>query len=494
MRKLSGYGPSLIVLATAMLVLFLGPTAVRHLTYKQTEARRIQAVQRLRNDNILEQINQAYRDIAAFVEPSVVHISARQSAGAPGTVVSTGSGWVYDEDGHIVTNYHVVAGADPIDVQLSSGEIRQAGIVGFDRTTDIAVLKIPGGRLHPAVRADAREAVIQGDLVFAFGSPFDFRFSMSSGIVSGKGRFVGVIRDQRGFGYESFIQVDAAINPGNSGGPLTDFRGRVIGMNTAIATGTQESSLEEGQFAGVGLAIPLEMIEPAVSQIIAKGYVEKGYLGVTGRDLDPVMRQNLGFTGDGVRVHTVEPGTPADEAGVQPYDIITGINEEPVATMTQLQSVISSIPPGGTIELTIWRPDLETKTGQTMNISVRLARLDALRTRGELPLDQSTERIPQLGIARMSTSSPELAEQYGVEFHRGVLIERVVPGSYLEQFIDPGATILLVEDYRINNVEEFVKVLRMYDLRAGRLGRGGVQVGVILADGRETPLWLRVNQ
>ena len=187
MRKLSGYGPSLIVLATAMLVLFLGPGAVRHLTYQQTEARRIQAVQRLEQSNILEQINQAYRDIAVFVEPSVVHISARQPLGRRGGIVSTGSGWVYDEHGHIVTNHHVVANADRIDVQLASGEIRQGTMMGSDETTDIAVVKIDPGRLHPAVLAEVNEPVNQGDLVFAFGSPFDFRFSMSSGIVSGKG-------------------------------------------------------------------------------------------------------------------------------------------------------------------------------------------------------------------------------------------------------------------------------------------------------------------
>src|SRR5690606_35708911 len=125
-----------------------------------------------------------------------------------------------------------------IEVQLYNGELRPAEIVGFDRSTDIAVLKIPAGRLHPAVRRGPEAPVRQGDMVFAFGSPFDFRFSMSSGVVSGQGRSVGVIRDEFGrrSGYENFIQVDAAINPGNSGGPLTDFRGHVIGMNTAIAT------------------------------------------------------------------------------------------------------------------------------------------------------------------------------------------------------------------------------------------------------------------
>ena len=187
--------------------------------------------------------------------PLVVHISTEQTtrdrAGNRLHSTSSGSGWIYDNEGHIVTNYHVVKDADRIEVQLHTGLLREAQLVGVDQFTDIAVIKVSSARLHPAALAEEDDRVQQGDLVFAFGSPFDFRFSMSSGVVSGMGRHVGVIRDERrgGWtGYENFIQIDAAINPGNSGGPLTDVRGRVIGMNTAIATGRQ-SSFDEGQFA-----------------------------------------------------------------------------------------------------------------------------------------------------------------------------------------------------------------------------------------------------
>ncbi|MCA9295608.1 MAG: trypsin-like peptidase domain-containing protein, partial [Phycisphaerales bacterium] len=221
MRRLTEYGPSLIVLATALLVLFLGPNAVRALQYAQTSAQIVEASDRLdAPDNILGQINQASRDIAAAVEPAVVHISVTQtldnglSNGRPSFGFSSGSGWVYDNDGHIVTNYHVVENADEIEVQMHTGELRDAEVVGYDEFTDIAVIKVADGRLHPAMLGDPEDAVQQGDLVFAFGSPFDFRFSMSQGVVSGKGRSVGVIRGRAG--YENFIQVDAAINPGNS--------------------------------------------------------------------------------------------------------------------------------------------------------------------------------------------------------------------------------------------------------------------------------------
>ncbi|MCZ6612226.1 MAG: trypsin-like peptidase domain-containing protein, partial [Planctomycetota bacterium] len=268
MSRLNRYGPSLIVLGTALVVLLAGPAAIRRLTYAQTQARIIQANDRLENASVLRQLNQAYRDIAALVEPSVVHISIerlmRDRSGDDRVDRSAGSGWIYSDQGYIVTNEHVIRGAQRIQVQLYDGpRLREAQLVGADQLTDVAVIKIPPGQLHPAVLGDPDDPVRQGDIVFAFGSPFDFRFSMSSGVVSGMGRSVGIIRGDHGrwMGYENFIQVDAAINPGNSGGPLTDARGRVIGMNTAIATGERRSSFDDGQFASIGLAIPMSMIE-----------------------------------------------------------------------------------------------------------------------------------------------------------------------------------------------------------------------------------------
>ncbi len=488
MRKLSGYGPSLIVLGTAMLVLFLGPSAVQHLTYKQNQARMIQASQRLDENNILEQINQAYQDIAVLVEPSVVHISAQSAGGYD--PLSAGSGWLYDDNGHIVTNYHVVKDAGRIEIQLSTGELRPAEVVGYDDTTDIAVLKIPSGRLHPAKLGDTDSPVRQGDIVFAFGSPFDFRFSMSSGVVSGKGRSVGVIRSEVGrpIGYENFIQVDAAINPGNSGGPLTDFRGRVIGMNSAIATGGKGSSLEEGQFAGIGLAIPLEMIVPVVTQIIEKGHVEKGLLGVVPFELDVSAAQQLGFIGTGVLIVNVEPGFPADIAGVRVSDIVTAVNGESVSNPNQLRSVVSSMLPGQTAVLTIWRPDMESGTGKELTVPVKLERKDPLRDDGTVPADQSRESIPQIGIAKMSTATASSVRDHGAQFRRGVLIEELVPDSQLAMSTVPGSIITIVEDYEIADVEEFINVLRKYDLR----GRG-VRAAIILPNGSRQIVVLRVR-
>lgn len=580
MRKVSMYGPSLVVLATAVIVLVAGPSAVHRLTHVQTTTRAILASERLEQNPILAELNQAYQDVASAVEPSVVHISAQRPGpplmgGRQSSAVSSGSGWIYDEEGHIVTNHHVIDGAEKIDVQLYNGEVRPAAIVGFDRSTDIAVLKIAPGRLFPATRSDGRRQAQRGEKVFAFGSPFDFRFSMSSGVVSGTGRSVGVIRDQMGnrSGSEYFIQVDAAINPGNSGGPLTDFQGRVIGMNTAIATNIRGGN-DEGQFSGIGLAIPIDMIESAVSQIITTGIVRKGYLGVHVVDRNDELRheyralgypshgvvvaripgsheqvrqllahgdvithiegrqigtpdqffsvldgieiglsidmriwryepetnrgkrvsvtlnqtereqlydasilsmadrvadrlEQLGFRGQGVLVGFAEAGEPARSAGVRRGDVITHVNERPVAEPSQLQAVVASLQPDEIAELRIWRFDEELQLGQTLTIEVPLAQLDLLRIRGVLQPEMIDDSIPALGIQRMETATEELAAEYDVPFHRGVMITELVPNSEFDRLVEPGTIIVNVMDYPVRDVGQFLSILSATDLRRG---------------------------
>jgi serine protease Do len=311
------------------------------------------------------------------------------------------------------------------------------------------------------VLADMTDMVRQGDLVFAFGSPFDFKFSMSSGIVSGKGRSVEALGQG---GYENFIQVDAAINPGNSGGPLTDFRGRVIGMNTAIATG-RRSSLEEGQFAGIGLAIPLTMIEPVVTQIIETGVVEKGWLGVEVQEVNRTTTARFGFSGEGVRISVVQPESPAEHAGIRVNDIVTSVDGTPVASVPQLRSTISSILPGETTVLSIWRPALADGAYEELSIPVRLARLDRLREFGELPQNQSLDRIVEVGIAKMSTSTPALAAGMGIEHRPGVIIERVVADTGIALGIEEGMTITEVKGVPVRSTDDFIGQLRRFDLR-----------------------------
>jgi S1-C subfamily serine protease len=595
MTRINAYGPSLIVLATTAAVLFAGPVAVRKITFHQTQANIEKASLRLESNEILEQINQAYRDIATVVEPSVVHISTEHIIpdrwGGPATKASSGSGWVYDEQGHIVTNNHVVEDASRIEVQLHDGRIHAAEVVGADPTTDIALLKIEPGRLHPAMRRDPRlEKVGQGDLVFAFGSPFDFRFSMSSGVVSGKGRSVGVIRHNSGRlgGYENFIQVDAAINPGNSGGPLTDFRGRVIGMNTAIAT--RGGGLEEGQFAGIGLAIPIEMIEPVVTQLIENdGVVVKGYLGVyvvddpkrltqeldmtgfdragvyvarvevdsaaaraglaygdvitalngrsvsnnaafertarsvrEGSDVDMTVERyaaesrawrlesvrlsrsaalrlqgvallpltstvgqaldQLGFEGRGVRIARLELGGPAETAGMTRGDVVTHVNGDPVESVDQLRSLISSILPGQNAELEVWRYEPGRDTGRVMTLRVPLSVLA-----GTMRPVPSSPRMPELGIERMATATPTLADEWKVDFHPGVMILEMHDNAELREKIPAGSIVVEVAGSQVRNLLALQQAIGRRDLSKG------VRIAIVTPDGERSDITVRVE-
>ena len=460
MHSVRAYGPSLIVLLTAVLVLVAGPLAVKRFTYAQTQARIVQAGARLDQADVLPQLNQAFRDIATVVEPSVVHISAESLVRDRFGVyqnLSAGSGWIYDADGHIVTNAHVVRDARRIDVQLDTGELRDATLVGRDLRTDIAVIKIPSGRLHPA-RHGLGEPVRQGDVVFAFGSPFDFRFSMSSGIISGLGRFAGLAD----IDYENFIQVDAAINPGNSGGPLTDIYGRVIGMNTAIATARPTRSLEEGQFGGIGLAIPISMIEFVVQQLIETGTVERGYLGVNLSGIDDGEARQRGFTGQGVEITRVVVGSPADEEGLHVNDVITRIDDQSVGTVAQVRSIISSHRPGEDVTVGIWRYDKNDKSVADLAFTLPLAKLD---TRILTPGLENALRL--LGLGGLSTSTETKAEEHGIPFHKGVLVERVAPRSAYDGLIDAGSIIVAVEGHSVENLDEFYTISSRYSLRLG---------------------------
>jgi S1-C subfamily serine protease len=312
----------------------------------------------------------------------VVHVSvASEAKGRLGSRAFTqsGSGWIWDAAGHIVTNAHVVDGATALEVQLHDGSLHEATLVGLDPRTDVAVLRIAADGLLPARRSNALPA--QGDLVFAFGSPFEFRFSMSSGIVSGVGRSAGLAEVE----YESFIQVDAAINPGNSGGPLTDIRGNVIGVNTAIATG-RGSTVGAGQFAGIGLAIPMSIAENVVEQLIEHGSVARGFLGVSVMDArqmrlrgsrNPVLQAAASaFPGEGAIVTSVTPASPAADAGLEVGDVIVSIAGRRIEAGDEVLSEIGTKRPGSALSLEVVRPTEAAGASGRRNVTATLGTLD----------------------------------------------------------------------------------------------------------------------
>ena len=383
MRHIVSAGPAIVVLLAAGGMLVAVPKALRTLHDEQTLQRVALARQSIAQDDVLERMNNAIRNVALAVEPSVVHLDVRLR----GMVGSTGSGWVYDANGHIVTNSHVVGDADRLGVQFHDGRVVEGRVIGRDIFADVAVVRIePGPWLVPAQRASG-ERVFQGDRVFAFGSPFGFKFSMSEGIVSGLGR---TARAQAGFaGIGNFIQTDAAVNPGNSGGPLVDVRGRVVGMNVAIATAANTTGgSDEGQNSGISFAIPLATIESRVDQIIAGQPIRTGFMGISFATMAVPYQRDGEFAGRGVRVESVLEGGAAERAGLRVGDIVVKVEGEPIADGDVLRALISSRLPGTTVTLDVWRDGLIT------SVPIML---------GEMPADaraQAFERllIEQLGM------------------------------------------------------------------------------------------------
>ncbi|HMN95000.1 MAG TPA: trypsin-like peptidase domain-containing protein [Phycisphaerales bacterium] len=446
---LDTYGPTVLVAAVAAAVLLLGPSVVRRLADERTDARVRHAAARLGEGSVLEAFNAAAADVARMVEPSVVHVSTAATmtdAGSGRSVMmtSSGSGWIFDREGHIVSNAHVIDGAERIDVQLHNGVLRRATVVGLDLATDIAVLRIEADRLVPATRGRS-ESVRQGDMVFAFGSPFEFRFSMSSGIVSGLGRSAGLTDVD----FENFIQVDAAINPGNSGGPLTDIRGHVVGMNTAIATNRGSTTGTQGQFAGIGLAIPMAMIESVVAQLIAKGEVDRGFMGVRVGEIDDTMARLLQFEGRGVVVRQVESGGPAERAGLRTRDVITHVDEQPISLTTQIPAMVASRQPGDSIRLRIWRGGSGEAPGGSADLDIVLDKLDPA-----LLAERPSRALRRFGVLELVTASGLRAASIGAAVQRGVLVTAVEPGSHAARTLPTGSVIVAVNDQPVATVDQ----------------------------------------
>ena len=278
-------------------------------------------------------------------------------------VQSEGSGFIVRADGYIYTNYHVVEGADRVDVKLKDGREFQAKVVGTDEKTDVAVIKIDATNL-PVVQFGDSDAVRVGQFAFAIGAPFKLDYTFTYGVISGKGR--SKLLATGGYSISDYLQTDASINPGNSGGPLCDIDGKVVGMNTLI----------NGLNRGLGFAIPSNLANEIGQQLIAGHKIMRPWLGIRIESLgdDPSIRDLFKGLDKGVVVRTIEADAPAYKSDLRPFDVITQVDNAPVSTDTQLQREILKKKVGQNVELTVWRK------GQTLKIPV---------TTGELPNDIS---------------------------------------------------------------------------------------------------------
>jgi S1-C subfamily serine protease len=317
----------------------------------------------------------AIRNVAQQIKPAVVQITNEQYqvdgyTNTPFTVpAGVGSGVIYDDQGHILTNNHVVAGAQQLTVALTDGSTYPATLVGADPYTDLAVLKIDGTNLPVARFGDSSQLQV-GDWVVAIGNALALPGgpTVSAGVVSALGRTVqepGETSGGQGPYLFDVVQTDAPINPGNSGGPLLDLQGNVIGINTLVA-GQAEPGV---QAQGIGFAISIAEAKPIADQLVATGQAIHPYIGVQQIPLNPVIASRLGSdTKNGVVVVSVGPGTPAAAAGLRQRDIITAIDNTPVTDDSVFAKIIDSHKPGDTIDLTVLRGK------QTIHIKATLAK------------------------------------------------------------------------------------------------------------------------
>lgn len=370
--------------------------------------------------------------------------------------VGAASGWIYDEEGHVVTSHHVVAGANGITLTFHDNSEAPAELLGSDPQTDIALLMTKKSDLRPATLATG--SCQQGDIVLAVGSPFRYAFSVSQGIVSATGRQMGILGPH---GYEDFIQTDAAINPGNSGGPLANARGEVVGMNTAIAS-------RSGASAGIGFAIPAEMIREVVKELIDKGEVERGYLGVMISD-DRRLLASFG-TDQGVLIEDMLDGGPAKQAGLESGDIIKAVNGEPIESAAELRRRISRIDPGATVRLALLRDGEETSLEVTLEQQPADGRRsgrpsEVPTTHGDSP---ETDPLVKLGFERLQTITSEVVQRYDLDPPWGVLVFDVRPFSAASiAGLRQGSIITHLQGEEITDINELRSAIEARDLDKG---------------------------
>ena len=369
-----------------------------------------------------------------------------------------GSGVIIDSSGVIVTNNHVVAGADTVRVALPDGREFDATEIHTDPSTDLAVLRIHGAGDLPAAALGDSDHLRVGDWVLAIGSPFELDATVSAGILSAKGRSLGAAERV------SFLQTDAAVNPGNSGGPLVNLRGEVVGINTAIAT-------NNGGYQGIGFAIPVNVVKWVSSELASKGKVDRSYLGVIVQPLTADLARSFGLPQEtkGVLVASINPDTPAAKSGIQPGDVLTQFEDRAVAEPRELQDAVEHAHVGSTVDVKAYR------AGKEMDFHVKLEALPdslaaAAEENGEFTSPPGELSNAKLGL-RVRELTAELAGQLGYgQGVRGVLIEDVNPDSVAyDSGLRPGMVIQRVGDMMVGGVPEFQKALSDQSLEKGML-------------------------
>jgi serine protease Do len=403
---------------------------------------------------------QSFADLAEKVKPAVVNISTEKTVRIPGSPFrhffgpdepfgdffrrffdedipdrelkqqSLGSGFIIDKDGYIITNNHVVEGADEIKVKLADGREFKAKVIGRDPKTDLALIKITTlFKNLPVLPLGDSDKIRVGDWVLAVGNPFGLEHTVTQGIISATGRVIG------SGPYDNFLQTDAPINPGNSGGPLINLKGEVIGINTAI--------IATGQ--GIGFAIPSNMAKAVVSQLKEKGKVVRGWLGVSVQTITPEMAAAFGLKKpEGALVSDVVAGGPAQTAGIKRGDIITAYDGKEIKRMSDLPRLVAETPVGKTVEIKVIRD------GKEMALKATISELPAGKIAFGGPVSEES-----LGM-RVDNITPRWSHQLGIKDKSGVVVTGVAPNSPAEEAgIQVGDIIKEINRKPIRNMKDY---------------------------------------
>ncbi len=402
----------------------------------------------------------SFADIVKRVSPSVVKITTqlppRKMVPLPGFPGldgergapriprgGVGSGVIISEDGYIATNNHVVDGAEAVTATLTDGRELSAKVVGRDEQTDIAVIKVEAENLPAITFADTAKTEV-GDRVLAIGNPFGIGETVTSGIVSAKGRRVGILADVQG--YEDFIQTDAAINPGNSGGALVDVGGRLVGINTAILS-------RSGGSQGVGLAVPANMVAQVADSLVRTGKVVRGFLGIGVQNITPGLAESFGLKGNkGALVSDVVPDSPAAASGLREGDVILTINGQPVADANEVKLKVSSLSPGTKINLEALRD------GETQEFTAVSGQRAGIARSGESMGPGSRRDEGALKGVAVDDLDPQVRRQLEIPAQiKGAMVTEVAPDSAAARAgLSRGDVILEINKQPVNSAEDAV--------------------------------------
>ena len=402
---------------------------------------------------LLSRLNNEYARLTEAVVPSVVSID---TAGVRSEQLldpwgrtrirnyptqGQGSGVIVTSEGHVMTNHHVIAGQQKIQITLHGGKTYSAHLIGEDKLLDIAVLKIDAKETFTPLKMGDSSQVKVGQIVLAVGNPFGLGETVTQGIISAKERSLS--DNQR-----DLFQTDAAINPGNSGGPLVNLRGEIIGINVAIFSPDKQNP----GFQGVGFSIPSNDVKDALFQILERGRPIRGFLGVQMRDMDASVRAALGYGEEnGAVVMGVSPSSPAEAAGLQPGDVVRAVNNEKILTSTQLFSLVQRTKVGAAISLDVWR---KGKPLQLKAIITESGSATATIPSATPPVQGRThdpdEVLQALGIQVRELSLPERLSGY-----RGAVATSVTPNGLAAERVKAGDLIIAVNNTRFDGVREF---------------------------------------